>query len=255
MLDMPSALEDSRGVNSVSFLVRRKIERTGERVWCLDDFRGFPFTAVTQTLYRLARSGVIRRLSKGIYYHGRETAFGGSKPSPTALLRLASRKKPVFPSGLAAANLLGFTSRTPVKLEIATCATSLPRKLIGQDTVVHTRRPKAWAKLWRTDGAFLDFLRRGGRPSDLSPGETVRLSLRLLGQGRRFERLAKVWATEPPRVRALLGALCELRQKDPETLRRMRKSLNFETQFDFGMFAGLPNAKAWHAKVGRKWVS
>ena len=245
---MTSALKDRPGVDSVSFLVRRKIERTGERVWCLDDFRDFPFTAVTQTLYRLARSGVIRRLSKGIYYHGRGAALDDSRPDPAALLRLASRKKPVFPCGLAAAKLLGFTSRTPVKLEVATCATSLPRKLVGQDTVVHTRRPKAWAKLWRTDGAFLDFLRRGGRPSDLSPGETARLSLRLLTEGNRFDRLAKVWATEPPRVRALLGALCELRQRDPETLRRMRKSLNFETQFDFGMFAGLPNAKAWQAR-------
>ena len=105
------------------------------------------FTAVAQTLYRLARSGVIRRLSKGIYYHGRQTAFGASIPNPTALLRLASRKKPMFPSGLAAANLLGFTTQNPAKVEVATCATSLPRKLIGQDTVVHTRRPKAWAAL------------------------------------------------------------------------------------------------------------
>ncbi|HTB21702.1 MAG TPA: hypothetical protein VK914_03240 [bacterium] len=245
---MPSAPENRPEVHSVSFLVRRKIERAGEQIWCMENFRDLPFTAVARTLSRLARSGVIRRLSKGIYYHGRGAALDDSKPDPTALLRLASRKKPVFPSGLAAANLLGFTSQTPVKLEIATCATSLPRKLIGQDTVVHTRRPKAWAKLWRTDAAFLDFLRRGGRTSDLSPEETVRLSLRLLVQGSRFERLAKVWATEPPRVRALLGALCELRERDPETLRRMRNSLNFETQFDFGMFAGLPNAKAWKAK-------
>jgi len=233
---------------SVSYLVRRKIERGGEHLWRQEDFPRQSPLAVAQALSRLARSGVIQRLSKGIYYHGRQTVFGVSKPNPTALLRLAARRKPMFPSGLGAANLLGFTTQNSTKAEVATCATSLPRKLIGQDTVVHTRRPKAWAGLWRTDAALLDLLRGGGNASDLSPEETVRGILRLLSKGGRFGRLAKVGTSEPPRVRALLGALGERLNRDPAELRRLRDSLNVTSRFDFGMLAGLPNAKAWQAR-------
>ena len=39
----------------------------------------------------------------------------------------------------------------------------LPRKLLGDDTVVHTRRPDVWKNLSETDAALLDFLRRAGR--------------------------------------------------------------------------------------------
>jgi len=48
----------------------------------------------------------------------------------------ASRRKGVFPAGMAAANLLGFTTQTAKRPEVATTASSLPPKLVGSDTVV-----------------------------------------------------------------------------------------------------------------------
>jgi hypothetical protein len=56
---------------------------------------------------------------------------------------------------------------------------------------------------------MLDFLRRGGKMSELDPDETVRRTLALLSERGQFERLVAVAATEPPRVRAILGALAE----------------------------------------------
>ena len=88
--------------------VRQRIERGGERLWRLEDFRDLSFLAVAQALSRLTREGLIERVSKGIYYRNRETAFGKSKPSPASIRKLASQRKALFPSGLAAANLLGF---------------------------------------------------------------------------------------------------------------------------------------------------
>jgi len=41
--------------------------------------------AVAQALSRLTRQGIIERLSKGVYYRARQTAFGKSLPSPAAL--------------------------------------------------------------------------------------------------------------------------------------------------------------------------
>jgi predicted transcriptional regulator of viral defense system len=48
--------------------VRQRIEKGGERVWRLEDFRDLPFAAVAQALSRLTRAGTLERLSKGIYY-------------------------------------------------------------------------------------------------------------------------------------------------------------------------------------------
>jgi uncharacterized protein DUF6088 len=178
--------------------VRQQIERGGERLWRLDDFRNLPFEAVAQALSRLTRQGRLERLSKGVYYSTRQTAFGKSRPNPTALQKLASRRKGVFPAGIAAANLLGFTTQTARRSEISTSALSLPRKLVGSDTVIHTRRPEAWASLSESDAALLDFLRRAGRTSELSPEETVRRTVKLLSEKGRFERLLRVAASEPP---------------------------------------------------------
>jgi hypothetical protein len=231
--------------------VRQRIERGGERLWRLDDFRGLPFTAVAQALSRLTRQGAIERLSKGVYYHTRETAFGKSRPNPVAIQKLAAQHKTVFPSGIAAANLLGFTTQTARRGEVSTSALSLPRKLVGSDTVIHTRRPEAWSGLCETDAALLDFLRRGGRTSELSPEETARRVTALLSERGRFERLLKVADSEPPRVRAMLGAIGEQLGKNRATLEHLRASLNPLSRFDFGLLSGMLHARNWQATERR----
>ena len=236
---------------SITGLIRRRIEQGGERLWRLEDFRDLPFSAVAQALSRLARDGIVERLSKGVYYRNRKTVLGKSRPNPTAIRGLASRRNALFPSGMAAANLLGFTTQMAKQGEIATSAQSLPRKLVGHDTVIHTRRPEAWASLSETDAALLDFLRRGGKFSELSQGETIRKTSSLLSEQGRFDRLLKIVDSEPPRVRAMLGALGEQLGASPKALLRLRASLNPFSRFDFGLFAGLPNARSWQAKEQR----
>jgi hypothetical protein len=233
-------------------LVRRRIERGGQRPWRLDDFRDLPFEAVAQALSRLTREGVVERLSKGVYYRTRETAFGKSRPNPATIQKLASKNKTVFPAGVAAANLLGFTTQTGRRREIATSGLSLPRKLVGNDTVIHTRRPEAWAKLSEADAAMLDFLRRSGRTSELSPKKTVSRVVALLSEDGRFERLLKVADSEPPRVRAMLGAIGDQLGKNQRALQRLRRSLNPFSKFDFGVLSGLPQAANWQAKERRR---
>lgn len=132
---------------------------------------------------------------------------------------------------------------------MATSAMSLPRKIIGQDAVIHTRRPEAWANLLENDAAFLDFLRNGGKTSELSPEETIRRTLKLLSENDRFERLFKVMDSEPPRVRAMLGAMGEQLGRNPAVLRRLRESLNPFSKFDFGIFTSMKYAGEWQAKA------
>ncbi len=231
-------------------LVRKSIERGGERLWRFEDFGDLSFSAVAKALSRLTIDGTIERLSKGIYYRARQTAFGKSRPNPAAIRQLAARNKTVFPSGLAAANLLGFTTQTGRRSEIATSALSLPRKLVGEDTVVHTRRPEAWAGLSEEDAAMLDFLRHAAKFSEFSQEETIKRIFDLLSEHGRLDRLLKIANSEPPRVRAMLGAITESLGKGGKRLHRLRASLNPLSRFDFGMLTALPNAIAWQAKRG-----
>jgi Family of unknown function (DUF6088) len=231
--------------------IRDRVERSGERLWRFEDFTDVPISAVAQALSRLTRQGKLQRLSKGVYYCGRETAFGRSVPNPVAIRKLAAKQKTVFPAGIAAANLLGFTTQASGRSEVATSSSSLPRKLVGRETVIHTRRPEAWANLSDTEAALLDFLRRGGRTSELSPEETVSRLLELFRQRLRFERLLKIADTEPPRVRAMLGAIGEEIGKKPRALGRLRASLNPLSRYDFGILKTLPGARRWQAKERR----
>jgi hypothetical protein len=228
--------------------VRERIEAGGERVWRLADFAGMPFMAVAQTLSRLTRQGQLQRLGKGLYYRSRPTAFGTSRPNPAQIRSLPVRQKGVFPAGIAAANLLGFTTQNPARIELATTGLSLPRLIVGEDTVVHTRRPTSWQSLPEIDAALLDFLRNRGESSELSPKETVEKLLGHFREPGRLKRLLKIAASEPPRVRAMLGAIGQQLGVAEHRLAALRKGLNPLSRFDFGTLAALGFARQWQAK-------
>jgi hypothetical protein len=114
--------------------------------------------------------------------------------------------------------------------------------------VIHTRRPESWRALTETDAALLDFLRNRGELSELPPRETVNKLLEHFREKGRFERLLKVAASEPPRVRALLGAIGQQLGQPESRLSALRESLNPLSRFDFGTLAMLEHARQWQAK-------
>jgi len=232
--------------NSAASRIRTCIEALGEHYWKPADFPDSPPSAVTQTLSRLTRSGVLQRVGRGLYYHPRSTIFGQSLPSKDAILahRLS---KPLLPIGLTAANLLGFSTQNPGLREFATTASAAA---IGDDTLrVTTRRPKAWDQLSPEDAAVLDFMRSRGRNSELSPEETTNRLITLLRSRERFERLVAVAATEPVRVSAILGAIGQEIEACPGLLDELRNNLkNRRSRFDFGALRHLKFAEDWQAK-------
>lgn len=233
---------------STAETVRKRIESGGERVWRLSDFENMPFTAVAQALSRLSRQGVIQRLGKGLYYRSRQTTFGQSKPNSSQLRSLPIQRNEIFPAGNSAANLLGFTTQNAAKIEVATTGLSLPRLIVGKETVIHTRRPESWKGLSPKEAAILDFLRQGGKTGELSPEETVHKLLEHFDENGLFERLVQIAESEPPRVRAILGAIGQQIGEEESYLSFLRKSLNQLSKFDFGNLFTLKYAKQWQAR-------
>jgi hypothetical protein len=183
---------------------------------------------------------------KGVYFRPRSTVIGPSIPGATAAIA-SSLRAPVHPAGLSAANLLGFSTQNPARGEYATPASDPPTALAGSR--VRTRRPRARATLRAEEGALLELLRDRASTSDLSPAETARRLQELLGDRERFARIARAATEEPPRVRAMLGALGELVGADEQHVRALRQSLNPLSRFDFGALSVLPNARDWQAKA------
>ena len=225
--------------------IRQRIEASGEHYWRMADFPDVPATAVAQTLSRLARKGNLQRVSKGIYYHPRMTVFGQSQPSPDAIIARRATK-PLLPSGLTAANLLGFSTQNPGRREYATIANAVG---FADDSIhITTRRPTAWKILSLEDAALLDFLRRRADHSELPELETQERLLALLSSPGRFERMVIVAPSEPPRVRAMLGALGQEANMPPILIAKLRSSLNARSRFDFGALRGLKYAREWQSK-------
>jgi hypothetical protein len=245
-------MADSAPVPTTASLVKTRVERGGERLWDLADFPASQAGAAAQALSRLTRAGELERVAKGLYFRPRATPFGKSRPRQEDLLRHGARhdRTPqLFPAGPSAANFLGFSTQTPARRELCTPAASVPRHLLGPHVVLHTRRPAAWAALTAADGALLDFLRRGGHDSELSPQESWQKTLAWLAEPGRFARLARSAASEPPRVRALLGALGEALGNRASAVRKLRASLCPLSRYDFGVFAAQPLARAWQARA------
>jgi hypothetical protein len=230
---------------STAALVRDRVARGDVDYWRHTDFTDLPASAVAMTLSRLAREGVLRRVGKGVYYRPHQTSLGASAPAASAVAAQTLRA-PVHPAGLNAANLLGLSTQNPRRAEYATPAAGPPTGLRG--AIVHTGRPAARAGLSAEDGAILETLRERARHSDLSPRRTIDRLLRLLSDEDRFRRLAAAGLEEPPRVRAILGALGEELRMPESTLAPLRESLNPLSRFDFGVLSSLRFADRWQAR-------
>lgn len=225
--------------------VRRRVLAAGERHWTLSDFADLSANAAAHALSRLAADGELQRIRKGLYFRPKTTVLGPSLPSATAALAQTFHA-PLHPSGLTAASTLGLTTQNPGRGEYATPAAAGPGAL--RDATVHTRRPHTRYGLSDDDGAFLELLRDRARASDLDVETTIARLVERLRDPADFRRLTEAALTEPPRVRALLGALGQQAGQPEKHLQPLRDSLNPLTRFDFGPLSALPDARRWQAK-------
>lgn len=209
------------------------------------DFAELPQSAVAAALSRQYRAGELQRVGKGVYYRPQPTSFGPSMPTSSEIIA-ATMRAPIHPAGLTAANMLGLTTQNPARPEYAISASARPKAL--RNAIVHTGRSPKRAQLSAEEGAILETLRERGESSDLSPEETSERLLHLMAKEGRFHRLARVALSEPPRVRAMLGALGQELGEPSKELDRLRSSLNPLSRFDFGRMRALKHARAWQAK-------
>ena len=100
---------------------------------------------VDQTLSRLARKGVIRRLDRGLYdFPKQHDKLGMLSPSADDLAQAMAAKTgdQIFPSGAAAVNYLGLSTQVPARPVYLTNGPSRAKKVAGRTIILkHARVP------------------------------------------------------------------------------------------------------------------
>ncbi len=220
------------------------MKRRPGRLFTYEDFDDLPVTAVAPALSRLVARGEIKRARKGIYYAPRRTVLGEVPPDPVVLGEAATRGRS-HPAGLTAASILGLTTQVPSRIELAVedMRPSSPSGVAFRPRMGTSRRG-----LRRNEAALLEVLRDIHRLSDVSPDVTTRRLMDVLSDESARHRVLRAALHEPPRVRAMTGALAEEVGADEAELLRLRRTLNPTTRFDFGPIAVLGAAKHWNAR-------
>ena len=181
------------------------------RIYCKK--RGWAFTpvnfldlgsraAIDQILGRLARSGTIRRLARGLYDYPRKHPDFGDIPSNYERIAqvLAGRDSlKIQPSGAYAANLLGLSDQVPAKIVFLTDGHSRTVK-VGKLTIKLKRTtPKNMATAGRISGLVIQALRYL-KKNNVDSTIIAKLKRRLSGEDKsilmRDLRYAPVWIGE-----------------------------------------------------------
>jgi len=241
---------------SVASRTAARVVRGGpDRLWTYRDFADLnaPTTAVAAALSRLARAGGLRRIRRGVYYRPGTTAFGETRPTPDATLAASLRRQGVrgVAAGLEAWRHLGLTTQVNAAPLVATSRRLRLAPVAGYRVRTTTRPGTDWKR--RNERAVLDALRSLRRIPDATP-EVVLVRLLLLLRSKRLDvpALLKMTSGEPPRVRALLGALLEeagTRIVPPTELEELRGSLNPLTTYRIPEAVGrLKSAAAWNLR-------
>jgi hypothetical protein len=225
---------------------RNAVLRSKKRVWTISDFKTKRPAAVLRELSRLVEAGYLLRPSKGIYVRPVLTLLGPSSLSAEEIVRFkASRKgREVTPSGYSVFNTLGITTQVS---GISELAVDKPVRPAGQKKSKVRFVVRDRASLSNPlDRAILEALRRINHIADTTPREVIDVVKRTIRSNSNFDRLVRLaLRSEPPRVRALLGAIGEELGITAEGIERLRKSLNPTTTFRIPLGDSLRTAGSW----------
>lgn len=184
----------------VAGAVHGRVMTSRDRFWRPENFSGSP-GAVTQALHRLANSGELSHIHRGLYWRGTPTLLGMAPPPAD---RLAKELGGVGagPSGRSAALLLGLSTQVPRRDTFAVPgrAPKTPDRLRVVSRAASTKRRTE--KLRSAEVALLEVLRDWDAIVEVSDDEAVSIIGRLTEAGAiRVDRVARASATEPSGVR------------------------------------------------------
>lgn len=208
------------------------------------------YVAAAKALERLQKKGLIKKLSKGVFYKPIQSVFGELKPDSRELLRsylFEDGKRVAYVTGESLYNRMGLTSQMAFRIKIA----SQSKRISINIGTIKADAVKSYAQVtednYKTLG-LLDAFKDIKHIPDCSVAQAV---LRLSSILKKFteeqtQMLIKFALMYPPRVRALVGAVLENNGNKTIELMKLRESLNPLTIIKLGLKENeLPTKSNW----------
>lgn len=208
------------------------------------------YVAAAKVLERLQKEGVIRKLSKGVFYKPKQTVFGELKPDYDELLRpylFENGKRIAYETGFSLYNRLGLTTQMAFRVKIA----SRDRRISINKGALKIDTVKSYVDI--TDANYqllelLDALKDIRRIPDTMPNKSIAILVTKISElnSKQIAVMIKHSLSYPPRVRALLGAILEYMNNTINT-EELKHTLNPLTKFKLGLNESvLPTINDWN---------
>ncbi len=208
------------------------------------------YQTAAKVMERLQSKGIVKKISKGVFYKPKQTVFGELKPDYNEQLRtylFENGKRIAYETGFSLYNRLGLTTQMAFRIKIASRSKriSINRGALKADAV------KSYAEVTDRNYELLGFL-DAFKDIKRIPDSNVKTSVKILSgkikdlDEKQIVEMLKYAILYPPRVRALLGAILE-NANNTVNLQKLKESLNPLSSYELGMKeSDLPTLKNWN---------
>lgn len=208
------------------------------------------YQSAAKILERQQKRGVIKKLSKGLFYKPKKTLFGEKLPDEQQLIKpylYLNNKRIAYVTGNYLYNRLGLTTQVPAIIQIA----SRDKRIFINRGTIKATAVKSYVDVTEDNYkllGLLDALKDLRQIPDVSIGRAITVLKNQIEKlnDEQLTELVQCALKYPPRVRALLGALLTAmsRKFDKKIL---KDSLNPLTVFKLDIDADqLPSALEWN---------
>ncbi|MBU0475013.1 MAG: hypothetical protein KKF62_12735 [Bacteroidetes bacterium] len=209
------------------------------------------YTTAAKALERLQKKGLIKKVSKGVFYKPEQTVFGELMPDYSELLRpylFENGNRVAYETGTSLYNRLGLTTQMAFRIKIA----SRGKRININSGTLKADAVKSYAEV--TDRNYeilglLDAFKDIKRIPDCPVAQAVRRLSAIVKElnEKQTEALLKYSLVYPPRVRALVGAVLENNSQNTKGLEKLKESLNPLTAIKLGLKeTELPTKSKWY---------
>lgn len=208
------------------------------------------YSAATKAIERLIKKGIIKRVSTGVFYKPKQSAFGKLKPEEEELLKpylFQDGKRIAYITGGSLYNRMGLTTQVPKTIKVA----SKVKRVTTKIGITQVKPVKSYVDVTNENYyllEILDALKDFKNIADLDKKSAISIlknNIDKLPQND-LSRMIKYALKYPPRVKALLGAILELLKKK-NSLNVLQANLNPLTSYKIGIKEEtLPTANKWN---------
>jgi len=236
----------------LSSFLRKKLDKPEGKTFGYTDLNisKEKFSTAAKVLERLQKKGIIKKISKGVFYKPEQTIFGELMPDYSEQLNLylyENGKRIAYETGASLYNRMNLTTQVAFRIKIA----SRGKRISINRGALKAKAVKSYAEVTESNYdllGFLDAIKDIKHIPDCSVKKAVKLIGNKIGNltDLQIAELINYALLYPPRVRALTGAILEHLQKNANT-EILKESLNPLTKIKLGLKEiDLPTIKNWN---------